>query len=164
MDDDEYPDDLEPAIGDVEAAVGQVETAVGRVEVAVIRVEAAIKNKWSTIQWAGAIFIGIYFWSLPGTIWHAKWRYAASYDIPSSQVYVQDKPHDCAFLAAPLGEKYCHYERTVSTVRWATSQSGSPLISSDEGKTWSTFDPGSETVPRYSTVKAVYIGWEKKED
>jgi len=164
MIDDDSTDSFESSIGGVETAVEQVETAVERVETAVARVEAAVSGKWSTVQWAGAIFIGIFLWSLPGTIWHAKWRYAATYDIPSSQVYVQDKPHDCAFLAAPLGEKYCHYERTVSVTRWATSQTGNPIVSYDDGKTWSSFDPAGEKVPQYSTVKAVYIGWEKKED
>jgi len=138
--------------------------AVYRIESAVQRVETAIKDKWSTFQWVGLMFIGMFLCSLPGAIWHAKWRYAAAYGIPSSQLYVQDKPHDCAFLAAPLGEKYCRYERTISTVRWAKSTEGNPIISYDEGKTWSNFDPTGESVPQYSTVKAVYIGWEKKED
>jgi hypothetical protein len=110
------------------------------------------------------MLIGAFLWSLPGTIWHAKWRYAATYDLPSTNVYVQDKPHDCAFLAAPLGDKFCHYERTVSITRWATSQTGNPVVSYDDGKTWITFDPVGEKVPQYSTVKAVYIGWEKQQD
>lgn len=142
----------------------RVDDAADRIEAALGRVETAIKDKWSTAQWIGVMFIGVFLWSLPGTIWHAKWRYAAAYDIPSSAVYVQDKAHDCAFLAAPLGEKYCHYERTVSITRWATSQTGNPIVSYDDGKTWSSFDPAGEKVPQYSTVKAVYIGWEKKED
>jgi hypothetical protein len=94
------------------------------------------------------MFIGVFLWSLPGRIWHAKWRYTTAYGIPSSQLYVQDKPHDCAFLAVPLGEKYCRYERTISTVRWAKSTEGNPIISYDEGKTWSNFDPTGESVPQ----------------
>jgi hypothetical protein len=142
----------------------RVDDAADRIEAALGRVETAIKDKWSTVQWVGIMFIGVFLWSLPRTIWHAKWRYAATYNIPSSQVYVQDKPHDCVFLAAPLGEKYCHYERTISITRWATSQTGNPIVSYDDGKTWSSFDPAGEKVPQYPTVKAVYIGWEKKED
>jgi hypothetical protein len=141
-----------------------LESAIERVESAVARVETAIKEKWSTAQWVVVMFIGVFLWSLPGTIWHARWRYAAAYSIPSPSVYVQDKPHDCAFLAAPLGEKYCHYERTISITRWASSLTGTPIVSYDDGKTWSSFDPAGEKVPQYSTVKEVYIGWEKKED
>ena len=135
-----------------------------RVETAVASVEAAVKGKWSTAQLVVAMFIGVFLWSLPGTIWHSKWRYAAFYDIPSSAIYVQNKPHDCTFFAAPMGEKYCHYERTVSITRWATSTDGYPIFSDDDGTTWSRFDPAGATVPRTSTVKAVYVGWEKKED
>lgn len=142
----------------------RVHDAADRMEAALGRVETAIKDKWSTAQWVGIMFVGVFLWSLPGTIWHAKWRYAAAYNIPSSEVYVQDKPHDCAFLAAPLGEKYCHYERTISIIRWAKSTEGAPIVSYDDGKTWSTLDFDPAGVPRYSTVKAVYIGWEKTED
>jgi hypothetical protein len=142
----------------------RVDDAADRIEAALGRVETAIKDKWSTVQMVGTILIGMFLWTLPGTIWHSKWRYAATNDIPSSQVYVREQPHDCAFLAAPLGEKYCHYERIVSITRWATSQTGNPIVSNDDGKTWSTFDPAGKEVPKLSTVKEVYIDWEKKED
>ncbi|HWO27938.1 MAG TPA: hypothetical protein VNO32_03985 [Candidatus Acidoferrum sp.] len=38
------------------------------------------------------------------------------------------------------------------------------LDSYDDGATWSAFDPVGKTLPRVPTVKAVYIGWEKKEE
>src|SRR5277367_6503588 len=109
MDNDDYGDG-DDALDRIESAVESVERAVERVEKAVGRVEKAVDNKWSTAQWLVAILIGVGLWSLPGEIWHAKWRYALSYDIQSSDVYVQDQPHGCAFFAAPLGAKYCHYE------------------------------------------------------
>jgi|HubBroStandDraft_1064217.scaffolds.fasta_scaffold153407_2 hypothetical protein len=143
----------------------RVDDAVERIEAALGRVERAVNDKWSTVQWVGIILIGIWLWSLPGEIWHSKWRYSTFYDIPESEIYVPDKPHDCAFLAAPLGEKYCHYERNVSITHWATSTTGNPIASYDDGKTWNIFDPPAGTqVPRVSTVKEVYVGWEKKED
>jgi hypothetical protein len=84
--------------------------------------------------------------------------------VSSDKVTVADKPHDCNFLAAPLGAKYCEYERSVLVVRWATSTSGTPIISYDDGKTWSVFTPeAGMTVPRQSTVKEVDISWSKKE-
>lgn len=148
----------------VETAVESLETNLSNVETAVHRVAAAIKDRWTTPQWVGALLIGFLLWSLPGDMWHSKWRYALTYGIQSSDVFVQNQPHDCAFLAAPLGTKYCHYERTVSITRWGTSGNGSPVISYDDGKTWSTFDPAGKAVPKFSTVEGVYIGWEKKED
>jgi hypothetical protein len=148
----------------LEVIVSETVNVLHNVERAIQRVEAAVKEKWSTAQWIGLMLIGSLLWTVPADIWHAKWRYAAAYGIPSSQLYVQDKPHDCAFLAAPLGNKYCRYERTISTVRWAKSTEGNPIISYDDGKIWSNFDAAGESVPQYSTVKALYIGWEKKED
>jgi hypothetical protein len=146
-------------------ATGRIEASLGSVETAIERVEKAINDKWSTFQWIGIICIGIYLWSLPGQLWHSKWRYSAAYGVLESEVYVQDPPHDCTFLAAPLGEKYCHYERIVSFTRWATSTTGNPIVSYDDGKTWNTFNPpAGKAVPQLSTVKEVYIGWEKKDD
>ena len=77
-------------------------------------------------------------------------------------MFVQDIPHDCVFIAAPIGEKYCHYDREVQITRWATSQAGTPIVSYDDGKTWNQFEPGANvTVPKYSTVEEVYITFNK---
>jgi hypothetical protein len=35
-------------------------------------------------------------------------------------------------------------------------------VSHDDGKTWNNFDSAGKEVPRYSTVKEVHIGWERK--
>jgi hypothetical protein len=136
--------------------------ALQDVERAVQRVEKAAKDKWSTVQWVGLMFIGSLLWSLPEDIWHAKWRYGLSYNVSSDKVIVDEHPHDCAFLAAPVGEKYCRYEREVSTLRWSTSLTGNPLVSYDDGKTWNVFTPDStDTVPKFPTVEQVRISWTK---
>jgi hypothetical protein len=68
-------------------------------------------------------------------------------------------------MAAPLGEKYCHYERKVSIIKWAKSTTGDPIVSYDEGKTWSVFTPGADDkVPQYPAVVEVDISWEKAEE
>lgn len=150
---------------DIEDALQDVQSAVRDVERAVDRVEQAIKDRWSWLQWLGAIVIGIYLASLPGKIWHSKWRYGLAYGVTSDKVHIGDIPHDCAFLAVPLGEKYCHHERSVSTLRWATSTVGRPIASYDEGKTWDEFTPGTNVeVPKTPTVEEVFVSWEKKED
>jgi hypothetical protein len=149
----------------LEDPMSELATAVYDVEKAVERVEAAIKDKWSTAQWIGIILVSVTMWSLPGQIWHAKWRYAAAYGVASTDVHAETKPHDCNFLAAPLGNKYCHYDPVAMITRWATSQAGAPIVSYDDGKTWSAYTPDTgENVPTFSTVKAIFIGWEKKED
>jgi len=152
------PDIDDDPLQDVESAVRDVESAVHRVE-------EAVKDRWSWLQQLGVIVIGVFLWSLPGMVWHSKWRYAGAYGVTLDKVHIDKHPHDCAFLAAPLGEKYCHYERTVSTVRWATSTTGQPIVSYDDGKTWSVFEPNANVyVPKISTVEEVYVSWEKKDD
>jgi hypothetical protein len=142
-----------------------VEHSIERVESAVGRVETAVKDKLSSIQLLLYAAIGIWLVSLPGRAWHSKWRYAVEYSLSTEKIQVDTAPHDCGFLTAPIGEKYCHYERVVSTVRWATSTQGLPIISFDEGKTWNVFAPDAgEHAPQYSTVKEVSISWVKKND
>jgi hypothetical protein len=151
--------DIVDALENVESAVQSVDAAVGRVEDAV----KSVRDRWSTAQWVLVFFAGLFFWSLPQDIWHAKWRYALTYGISSEKVIVSARDHDCDFLAAPLGEKYCHYERQVQTTRWATSPEGQPIVSYDEGKTWAVGTPeAGVTAPKYhSIVTGVYISWNK---
>ncbi len=150
---------------DTEDTLQDTEQAIRDVEHAVQRVEQAVKDKWSTAQWIGVMIVGAFLLSLPRDIWHAKWRYAATNNVSSDKVLIDDHPHDCAFLAAPLGEKYCHYERVVSTLRWATSTSGNPIVSYDEGKTWSAFTPDAfAAVPKAPTVEEVHISWKKVDE
>lgn len=149
----------------VNSTVENVEQAVRDVEAAVLRVESAIKNRWSTVQ---AIVIGTIVYglmSLVGEAWHSKWRYSLTDGVSSDSVQIQEHPHDCAFLAPPIGYKYCHYERKISTIEWATSTVGNPIVSYDDGKTWATFAPDpSTTVPKTPQVQQVFVEWEKKDD
>jgi hypothetical protein len=135
------------------------------IHTAIKAVETAVKDRPVTVSSIIGVVIVISLWSVLSDAWHSKYRYALWYGIGTEKVYLETRPHDCAFLAAPLGEKYCHYDSSVSTVRWATSQTGNAILSNDEGKTWTTFspDPGI-VVPQHSTVEAVYITWDKKED
>jgi hypothetical protein len=152
-------EEIVDALQDVESAVSRVETAVGRVE-------TAVGKQSSSAAWVLWAAFGVFLWSLPGEIWHSKWRYALAYNVDFSKVLIDNAPHDCAFLAAPLGEKYCHYERIVSTIRWGTSTSnGQSLVSYDDGKTWSVFTPKpTDSVPQSSTVEQLIVGWKKTDD
>ena len=58
----------------------------------------------------------------------------ATYD----QVSVARLAYDCDWGTAPLGAKHCHYEAQIQNVRTRIADDGkTPLISLDEGKTWS---------------------------
>jgi hypothetical protein len=106
-----------------------------------------------------------WLWVEAGDLWHGKWRYAMTYGVSSDNVIVDSHPHDCAFVAAPFGEKYCHYDREVSTLRRATSSTGNPIVSYDEGKTWNVIEPDPTVAwPKYNTVAVVYINWKKTEE
>jgi len=94
-----------------------------------------------------------------------KYYYAFRYNIPSERVEFQNKPHDCEWVKSPLGNKYCHYDKKVVTVRWATSTAGFPIVSYDKGKTWEVFTPDSQdVVPKRSTVVAVNVSWDKVDE
>jgi hypothetical protein len=97
--------------------------------------------------------------------WHSRWRYEIQYWLPDSRISIDTQPHDCDFLKSPLGSKECHYRRLVTTMRFARSAAGSPLVSYDSGKTWENFTPiPGMVVPQRSTVEGVIVSWNKVED
>lgn len=40
--------------------------------------------------------------------------YAWAYNVEHNQVFKSPKPHDCEWGAAPLGDKFCHYEKAIT--------------------------------------------------
>jgi len=107
----------------------------------------------------------VFLWAAAKDLWYSKWRIALAWDVPTEKVFKDNKPHDCSFFAAPLGEKYCHYQVEFSTLRWATSTTGNPIASLDEGKTWDIFTPDAGvSVPKMSTIQQVYVFWKKVEE
>jgi hypothetical protein len=157
MDNDDFDatmadnDDIVSSLQDVELAVRDVEKAV-----------QSHSGFWSSFF---GICIAVWLFSLLSEAWHSKWRYALVNGVNADKVIIVNHPHDCAFLAAPLGEKYCHYDRVISTVRWATSTTNQPIESEDDGKTWTVFTPtAGEVVPRDSTIEAIMIDWKKVQE
>jgi hypothetical protein len=97
--------------------------------------------------------------------WHSKARFYMQYGLTRGlnweEVTKEKEPHDCEWLKAPLGDKYCHYDAVVSSVRISKdSKTGNPIWSSDDGKTWSWYDAASPS----RVMPHVYVGWEKVED
>lgn len=110
------------------------------------------------------VIIGvIIFWS---DIWNTKFRYGLALDLPTDKITIDKKPKDCEFLTAPLGSKNCHYDKSEQKIEMAMSKDGkSPLISYDEGKSWSPIDPPTGVkVPQYPTVVSAQISWIKVTD
>ena len=113
-------------------------------------------NEWSSVI-GGILLVWVVWWAIPAA-WHSKVRYMIQYSVDYSEVHEDVRPHDCDFLKAPLGDKNCHYERTVSTIRTGRDQaSGRSTVSFDDGKTWSWNDNDA-------WKRGVMIGWNKVED
>lgn len=165
-------DDLESFKTVIREDLKSLEGAVERVETAVQRAAKSIdeslrernQKEWSWLPLFLILVVAGVF-SLSDEAWHSKLRYAVQYGTDIHKVTIGEEPYDCEFFSAPVGNKHCHYERSVSTVRWATSTDGLPIVSVDDGKTWSTFTPDSGvTVPKYSTLEEVEVSWEKQDD
>lgn len=146
-------------------------------------IEAAItKNApWpDTSTWVGVLIAWALIAGFPD-MWHSKLRYSIQYGADYSQVTKEDKPHDCDWMKAPLGAKFCSYDIQVSTVqvkpnRWggqsisydegktwsqtAKSVEGYPIVSNDDGKTWTT----AGEYARSETKPQVNVSWEKIAD
>jgi hypothetical protein len=137
------------------------------IERAIGRVEKAVKESRGAVV---AAFWGLIIYMIVSLMidaaWHSRWRYAVRFGVNANAVRVEKKPHDCDFMAAPIGIKYCDYDPQVSFIRWGRSQTtGDPVISYDDGKTWTVFTPDANvTVPQSNTIKEVLVGWQKKED
>lgn len=104
-----------------------------------------------------AVMLCFGWWVIDPT-WDSKLRYSIQYGVPYASVTMLKKPHNCDFLTAPIGNKTCHYEAEVASVRVGMSTEGKPILSHDEGKTW-TLD---ESVPR--TKASAYVSWKKVDE
>jgi len=86
-------------------------------------VEQAVKANTSNRWWA-LFFIFCFFFSPITLLWrlitlpfHSKAAYSVYYNIPTTSITIDEKPHDCSFLTAPVGEKWCHHDRDVEVYR-----------------------------------------------
>ncbi|MGH9745530.1 MAG: hypothetical protein ACRD59_05395 [Candidatus Acidiferrales bacterium] len=94
--------------------------------------------------------------------WHSKVRYAVQYGVTPDDVYKSERPHDCDFLKAPIGEKECHFEAhsELRVVLTHDNPWSNPVASYDNGKTWVPND----TTPPAKAERYVTVSWEKVED
>jgi hypothetical protein len=103
------------------------------------------------------IFLGIVAWLAWSWFSDTKWRYALQYGIDNDQVTIGDRPHDCDFMHAPLGDKGCRYDKVVYVVKRSKDPKTSrPMISYDDGKTWDWND--GDLSPSGTSIN---IGWNR---
>lgn len=112
-------------------------------------------------EWQSSLMIILAGWLIfhwADAAWHSKIRYVLQYDVNYAQVIKPNEPHNCDWLAAPIGDKNCHYEPQVQTIRTTTSTAGKPIVSYDDGKTW----VANDGVPL--AERGVFITWQKIDD
>lgn len=83
---------------------------------------------WGVAIVGGLIALG--YWLTP-----EKDRLAHQYDVSEANVFIEPMPHGCDYDDAPLGNKHCHFEKSVFTEK------------DSNGK-----------------VTAVYVHWEKVQE
>ena len=159
------PDSYRYETDEMTQAIESTQEAIEELNRTAERIERAVKDSHSAFSTAGWVVLGYFLFAiLPGEVWHSKWRYSIQYSVESQKVQVDKEPHDCDFLAAPLGTKYCDYDIQVSVEKWATSTTGQPITSLDDGKSWRTFTPDAGmNVPPTPTVERVYVHWVKRD-
>ncbi|HTF44272.1 MAG TPA: hypothetical protein VK641_10255 [Terriglobales bacterium] len=111
------------------------------------------ENNWG---WAWAAFLAFAVWF---GIWgrNSSIRYQMQYGADSEMVAVDREPIDCEFLSAPLGRKDCHYEKEVLVATFkGDTETGRPIISLDNGKTWNWNENGPLTGSK------VHVWWRKE--
>jgi len=114
-------------------------------------------------EWLGVFAVGYIGYLILTGVWYSKARYYLEYGLSPgldwSQVTREKTPHDCTWLAAPLGDKYCHYDAKVSSTQVSKdANTGKPVYSYDNGKTWNWIDPA------YPITPSVDIEWVKVDD
>jgi hypothetical protein len=111
-----------------------------------------------------ALLYGIF--ALGHWVWYSKVRYSVQYDVPMSQVVLEDEPHDCDFFHAPIGNKDCSYEAAVTATTITEPDPDGPTVLTSknlEGETVVSFDDGKTWVARRSlpSKKYVHLDWNK---
>jgi hypothetical protein len=93
-------------------------------------------------------------------VWHPEWRwlYALDYSVEAGQVTIEKKPHDCEYDTSPLGNKNCHYERVISTVRTRPA-GGGQMVSNDNWVTSHFVEPWLGPVS-----PSVTVSWRRVDD
>jgi len=58
--------------------------------------------------------VSLIWWSV-SPISFDRFLYGLEYDTDSAHISMDSKPHDCDHFKAPIGDKECHFEKSVTT-------------------------------------------------
>jgi hypothetical protein len=134
-----------------------------------------MKDKADSGNWVGTLALFVLFFVVYHG-WNSKLRYAFQYGANYDDVTKDQKPHDCDWLKAPIGDKECHYDMKVlvTEIRSTDQKTGRPIVSYDGGISWvwnpdatlNTSSPAAEadyhpSPGNYPIRKIIYIVWLK---
>lgn len=118
-----------------------------------------VESRPKTAHSVAALVCGVLMYMLisswAGAIWNSKPILSARYDVPIARIRIDEEPHDCDFLQAPLGVKGCSYTRETAVVKTGVNATGQHVVTYDNGKTWSPIDDPSQI------QTGVFVMWKK---
>ncbi len=117
------------------------------------------------------IGLGLCAWVFMPPSWTNAIWYGVQYKVSFNEVYTSNKPSDCDWTYAPLGKKGCYYKAVVSAFNEAgdlvggegapkyskDTKTGKPIISYDDGKTWTWSYADATPDLRVKTVRVEWI-------
>jgi len=102
-----------------------------------------------------AVLLWLFIRGWAENIWNSREVLSLRYNVSDDRIIIDEEPHDCDFLRAPLGVKGCSYAREITVIKTGTNVAGEHFITYDNGKTW-TPDPQQR-------AKSGVMVWWKKE-
>jgi hypothetical protein len=105
------------------------------------------------------LWLAVIAWLVMPERWTNVFWYAVKYRASPARVTIADRPRDCDWMRAPLGEKGCRYE-AVATVYNAAGQ----VILDDDTWPQRTRDKSTGKVPPDTRPRHVWVVWHKVED
>ena len=119
-----------------------------------------VESRPRTAHSVVAIVCGVFMYMLisgwVGNMWNSKSILAMRHSVPTGKVIIEEMPHDCDFLRAPLGVKGCSYIRETSVVKTGVNAAGQHVVTYDDGKMWTPIDDPSQI------QTGVFVMWRKQ--
>jgi hypothetical protein len=119
---------------------------------------------------AVAMLFGIwYLITITAIFWfgyYTPWWLHSYTGVAASHIRIFNKPHDCEYDTAPLGNKWCHYEPDLQITLGAVDpDTKRPLVSYDYGPwQWVTLPPGSDPYQWAEQTSQVTVTWKRVEE
>jgi hypothetical protein len=149
--------------------VVQAEIELAEVRRELVKIREQIKGIVSTLS---TVVIVIFFASLPSYSWEDSLWYSIRYGVEFSDVQT-DRPKDCDFMRAPLGDKSCKYTSHVQVFNadgelvagesapkyGSDTKTAKPIVSYDGGKNWGWYSGATVPNPK---PKSVRVSWVKE--